>query len=656
MTEHSTRTTHPRLLVLTALLATLVVVLFTPSMALARSYEISSVDIDATVYEDGTLLVSESRTFEFSGAFNGVYWDIPEGYNTSNGQDVEVTIVSASVDASGELELSDSGSNDTYSVTQEGDVERLTIYSAHEDETVTFTIVYEATGIVTRWEDTGELYWKFVSDGWDVESQNVTCTLHLPVPDGESVVAEDNVRAWGHGPLDGEVSFDGDDIVFTVPGVGTEEYAEMRVTFPTSWIASAEETSGSQLEIILSEENEWAQEANFERLQARLIVVGVVLLGLGLPVLFIVIALRYRAKYDRDFAPKFQDSYFRDVPTDDHPAVLGAFYSNGEAGAKEFTATLMCLTDDGVLRLDRVRKTKKGVIREKAEEDYRITRLREVAPATDALGGSAKAAASIDRKTLDFLFSKVSDARNADGQSELFFSDIEAFANRDAQGYEDAYQDWKGTVEGKCTERFSGDDFKGYGKPTLAYLFLIDIFVGIIVPIVTLILDVSFVVALLQVALVVAAGAVMLAVDKHNRDVSHEGVEVLAKLEALKHWLTEFTHLDEAVPTDVVLWNRLLVMAVVLDVADKVIEQLKIAAPQLLEDPYLMPTYGWLYGMGPGPRRPPAQAFSNSFNSAHKVSHRALAASSDSSGGGGGGGFSGGGGGGHGGGGGGGAF
>ena len=44
----------------------------------------------------------------------------------------------------------------------------------------------------------------------------------------------------------------------------------------------------------------------------------------------------------------------------------------------------------------------------------------------------------------------------------------------------------------------------------------------------------------------------------------------------MKRWLLDFTDLDEAVPQDVVLWNRLLVMAVVLGVSDQVIEKLGV--------------------------------------------------------------------------------
>ena len=155
-------------------------------------------------------------------------------------------------------------------------------------------------------------------------------------------------------------------------------------------------------------------------------------------------------------------------------------------------------------------------------------------------------------------------------------------------------------------------------------------------------------------ALLVGAAVLMFVVAGSARDLSREAIEVRAQLEALRRWLKDFTRLEEAVPTDVILWNRLLVMAVSLGVADEVIKQLKVVAPQVLDDPMMMPVYGWYYYGGR--LGAPADAFRNSMSEAHKVSTVALSSSSSSSGGGGGGGFSGGGGGGFGGGGGGGAF
>ena len=142
--------------------------------------------------------------------------------------------------------------------------------------------------------------------------------------------------------------------------------------------------------------------------------------------------------------------------------------------------------------------------------------------------------------------------------------------------------------------------------------------------------------------------------------ISAEALEIKAKLEALKKWLCEFTLLEEAPPTDVIVWNRLMVAAIALGVADKAIKNLEIAAPEVLQNPDFYPTYLWCYGFHSG-MHSPLQAFAATADNAVKaagteLSKQEIAQSSFSSGSGAGGGFSSGGGGGIGGGGGGGAF
>lgn len=638
--------------VLFAVLVLLVGVLGpTRAFASDRSYEITKVDIDATLDEDGTLHVVETRTFDFDGSFHGVYWNIPTGYNSDNGKNVEVSVTSAGESTTGSLvpfSRSGAGDDGTFAVTDQGDVTQLKIYSAHEDEKASFTISYDATGIASRWSDTGELYWKFVSDGWDVKSQNVTCTLHLPVPAGESVSAGDNVRAWGHGPLDGSVSFSGNDVVFTSPGVGTSEYAEMRVTFPETWVAQMEQGAMGRLDSILSDEQRWADEANARRARARALVYGTGAVALAAAVATVVLTVAKKRRYNRDNEPDFKDRYFRDVPTADHPAVLGALYNGGSVEGKELTATLMRLTDSGLIKLEKVTTKKRGVFGDKVREDYRITKLAGVS----GTGGSAEAKASraVDSRTLSLLFKTISD----DGQ-RLYFSHIESFAKEEPELYHDAYERWEKEIEGKYLERFEDGDGEGNGRGWLVFAGIFDCLLALGLFVAYLVFDASLPLLIGVPVLLVAVSVGAFVTAANMKRMNREGIEVAAKLRALRNWLSEFTHLSEAVPDDVILWNRLLVMAVVLGVADKVIEQLRATMPQVLDDPALMSTYGWYYyGWHEG--RAPADVFAKSLDSAHHVSQAALAASSDSSGGGGGGGFSGGGGGGFGGGGGGGAF
>ncbi|MDJ1122420.1 DUF2207 domain-containing protein [Olsenella sp. YH-ols2217] len=625
----------------------LAALLAAPVTALAVDYTMGPVTIDAVLAADGTLTVTEDRTFNFDGHANGVYWKIPTG--TYEGREIAPVVESCGVVEDGQYErFSDSSSGDdhTYELSDYSSYTQVKLYNQADDEPVTFRVVYKLPQLATAWADTGELYWKFVSDGWDEPTDNVTCTIHLPVPSGQTVKAGDNVRAWGHGTLDGNVSFDGNDVVFTVPRVGTADYAEARVTFPVSWLASTR-SSENRLDAILAEEQQWADEANARReaVRAEQTGLGVVFCAVGAGACAIV--WRTWRRYKENHRALFQDEYFRDVPSADHPAVLGALYHGGSVGTEEFTATLMHVSDQGAVELNHVEYP--GSFG-RTKEDYQLVRVPSKAEALTS---------PIDRDLMRMLFERVAPKTKSsrdlhgDGHVTLLFSEMKRVAKKHPERYMDAYDDWKGAAEGEAIERgfFTDDSRGGRGWLVLAIVACaLALCIGLAGAIELEPPAWVWLTLLLPVAGLVAA-IVALA---HMKALSREAIELRAQLEALRRWLKDFTRLKEAVPNDVILWNRLLVMAVVLGVADEVIEQLQVAMPELLTDPDFVPTYVWVSGHGS--MEPPSAAFASAAAASYQASSAAIAASNNSSGGGGGGGFSGGGGGGFGGGGGGGAF
>lgn len=630
-----------------AIAVCLAALLFAPATALAVDYTMGPVAIDATLAADGTLTVTEDRTFNFDGHANGVYWKIPAG--TYEGRQITPEVESCGVVIDGQYEQfadSSSGVNNSYQLTEYSSYTQVKLYHQADDESVVFRIVYQLPELATAWADTGELYWKFVSDGWDEPSEDVTCTIHLPVPSGQTVTAGDNVRAWGHGTLDGTVSFDGDDVVFTVPEVGTADYAEARITFPVSWLTETR-SSESKLDQILSEEQQWADEANAQReaLRGQQTGLGVALavVGAGSCALAWWAWRRYKASH----RPVFQDEYFRDVPSADHPAVLGALYHGGTVGTEEFTATLMHVSDQGAVELNHIQHPASFG---RTKEDYQLVRVP---------GKAESLTSPIDRDLMHMLFERVapktksSEDLDGTGRTTLLFSEMQKVAKKYPERYMNAYNDWKGDAEGEAIERgfFTDGGKRGVGWMVVAIILCtFALFGGFVLE---LVLEPPAWVWLMLILPAVGLGAAIVALV-HMKELSQEAIELRAQLEALRRWLKDFTRLKEAVPNDVVLWNRLLVMAVVLGVADEVIKQLQVAMPEMLADPDFMPTYVWVSGHGH--MEPPSAAFASAAAASYQASNAAIAGSSNSSGGGMGGGFSGGGGGGFGGGGGGGAF
>ena len=609
--------------------------LLLPAVARADGYSMTQTYIGATVEADGSLTVVEGRQFDFDDDINGVFWEINTGSNQQGGAaGVNVLSVEEDDTAFNKVDSANKGDNGVYTVEQSDSGVRIKVFSPHESgDSAIYYVSYTMTGAVMNWADTAELYWKFVGDGWSADSDDVemeVCFANAAA--GTAAVKGDNFRAWGHGPLTGDVSLDADEpmVTYTIPCVHQGEFAEARITFPSDWVPWLSASSEERMPTILSEEKAWADEANARRAHARMIANALAVLSVVAAVAFTgtIVMLKLRKRKPK---PLFQDEYFRDVPSADHPAVLSALMSWNEVPDQAYIATLMKLTDDRVIKLEQatVTKAKKGLLgREKEEQTYRVT-------VSDAGWKSAK---GIDHMVLKVFFAGAKPDEN--GDRSRTFDELQHYVKQHATPVGDKLEDYQNTVKGKLADsEYVASD----GIVAMVFCLVLGILVAF-VPVGSVFFtdgaQANITAAVISVPIVLVG----IGVGLTFRRFTPEGAEVAARCKALKHWLEDFTRLKEAVPGDLVLWNKLLVMGAALGVSKEVLRQLAEAVPPEVReadgfyDNY--PCYWWYYHHY-GNESP-----MDSFDGVYHESIRELASSSDSSSGGGGGGFSGGGGGG----------
>lgn len=592
--------------------------------------------IGATVEADGSLTVVEGRQFDFDDDINGVYWDINTGTNQQGGTaGVDVLSVEEDDAAFSRVDYANKGDSGVYTVEQSDGSVRIKVFSPHEsDDSAIYYVSYTMTGAVMNWADTAELYWKFVGDGWSANSDDVEMEVYFADGAiGTPASKGDNFRAWGHGPLTGDVSIDADEpmVTYTIPCVHEGEFAEARIAFPSDWVPGLSASSEERMPTILSEEKTWAEEANARRARARMIANTLAAVSVVAAVTFtgVIVVLKLRRRKPK---PLFQDEYFRDVPSADHPAVLSALMSWNEVPDQAYIATLMKLTDDRVIKLEETTETKKkGLLRrEKEEQTYRIT-------VTDEAWKAAKKD-GIDRDVLKVFFAGVKPDK--DGVRSRTFSELEEYASERTESVGDKLEDYQNTVKGELADReYVASD----GIVAMVFGLVLGILIAFI-PVGSIFFtdgaQANIIAAIVSVPIVLVG----IGVSRTFRRFTPEGAEVAARCKALKHWLEDFTRLKEAVPGDLVLWNKLLVMGVALGVSKEVLRQLAEAVPPEVReadgfyDNY--PCYWWYY------HHYGTESPLDSFNDVYHETIRELASSSDSSSGGGGGGFSGGGGGG----------
>ena len=563
-------------LALAILAAACCLALGSPAEAFAKSYTMPKVEMTAQVETDGSLHFTEQRTFDFSGDFTAVWWTFE---NLPSHAELQINGARmATVDADGAvtgdwvtlknepfvLGWRDEGGpgTDAYSF----DAAMNTVYAFFNvsDERVIIELDYTVVNGAQAYRDVGEVYWRYIGSQWEESSSNVTFTIALPVPQGVEVVPGDNVRAWGHGPLDGSLVINPDGtIVYAVPSVAPGQYAEARVVFPVEWLTnlSGEEALAFKdqlrLDEVMKQEQAWADQANRDRAfsLAFVIACGVVC------VLLIAWALRSYFKYGKEHDPDYTGEYWRDVPDPSvHPAVIGRLWRWDRESQDDFTATLMHLAHVGAVRIDSGSYPEPGVFGSKEVADYYITRL----PAADAVDNL------IDRQALALLFDVVAEGRDA-----LWFGSLKKYGEDHPKEFVDAMQAWQGVVS---SETNRCDFFELKGKRYQGYLIACAVVVGLAGFVIPAMMG-NFIPLIFMLPTAIALGVIANYMPRR----SVRGNNLVAKCKALRNWLRDFSSLDERPPTDVKVWGEFMVYAYLFGVAEEAIKQLQTTMPQLFE-------------------------------------------------------------------------
>lgn len=341
----------------------------TPRQALAEEYSMPQVDIDATVGADGSLHVVEERTFAFSGGYSAAWFSLDLPYNGSlrvNGVwmgdpddiDMNGNVISTPLKrVSFDLDWREGGGPGVSSYAVDMPRDTVYVFFNSSDEECTITLDYTVENALGVYRDVGELYWSYLSSSWDVDSQNVTLTVHLPVPAGTQVTPGDTVRAWGHGPQDGAVAINADgSVTCTCPLVRAGQYAAVRAVFPTSWLSDVplkirqKHQTEARLETVLKEEAAWTDTASAQHeswLTFKSGVAGVsALLLAAAAVLWACLGRERRADWHGEPGPDVLDASV-------HPAVAGRLWRSDRDSARDMTATVIRLAHAGVIGLER---------------------------------------------------------------------------------------------------------------------------------------------------------------------------------------------------------------------------------------------------------------------------------------------------------------
>lgn len=567
--------------------------------------------------------VTEERTVHFDGAYKGMNMWIKT--------QPPITISDATV-AEGDTPYTfnpgtEYGPAGTYFIIEELDKFFIDWSFEAANTSRTFTIRYRVNDLIKVHKDVAELYFQFIGDGWDATAEQVQVNLRLP--EGADI---NDIRAWGHGPLYGEVKIPaGNLIIWEIKPLRAHRYLEGRVTFPVSLVPHATQTSGKNaLPEILAEEEKLAEEANREREEAqrrleennrswgdRIIppdspalpyLAGLVILG------SIAFVFNLWLRYGKEYKPVFDGEYYRELPADYTPAELGVLWRFGNPTTEDLTATLVDLARKGFIQIEEITLEKRGLFNIASEKkDYRVTRTAKEAPLAEH-----------ELQLLEFLFTKVTQ------QNTFTFTELEKFAQKESTKFRVFWADWQNTVYARSTKLDFFDPQRITIKGLIIALGVIMIPIGILMS------------NLLTPALIISGLIIIFSTFLLKRR-SRNGAEHFARWRAFRRFLLDFSNLETHELPSLVVWEHYLVYAITLGVAKEVIKQLQIVFPNLESDGHTFGRSWFVYGTH---QLASINAMTRSFDSINRHLNETIriASSPRSSGSGRGGGFSGGGG------------
>ena len=568
----------------------------------------------------------------------------------------------------------ENGDNDKYVKSYITGGNRYRMYYPANGEKVAFAIHYIISDAVVMHNDLAELYWTFIGEDFADDLNNVNIKVFLPQSDNS-----EDFRIWAHGDLTGEVEFLVENenkvgLFAKIDEVDAYESVDIRTTFNKNLITndkSLDHTNVDALEKILEVENARANEANLLREQAKrqyYTIIGITITYL----LALLIAFIYVVKkFGLDSKHDFKHEYNRDFIDDYNVEVVDYLLNKENISPDAMSASIMNLVYKKNIKVEEIPSEKK-------KKEYKFTLLNQ-----DNTNDS-------ENKLIAFLFNKIGSVDN-NGTKTFTTEQLKKYASsrKSCESFVNSYTNWKKSVinEGKA---------QGFYEKTTAAKIIGGIFFLLALVLYTVVYTMDYELAGLELApfvvLFIIAFALINALRKktskvayiifwilmivfgpefldyfvnYNEDYSliyialilsisffiytlfntkktNKGSLHQAKWKAFKRFLEDFGNFSEKELPEITLWERYLVYATVLGIADKVQKAMNVKIEEI--GMYTNnPTY-----VNINVSRDINRAITNSVNSSYREqaakraaeSARDISSSSFSSGSGGGGGFS----------------
>lgn len=245
-------------------------------------------------------------------------------------------------------------------------------------------------------------------------------------------------------------------------------------------------------------------------------------------------------KYDKEYAPEFKGHYYRDIPANYGPEVLG-YLLNKNVGPNDLSSSIMNLINKKVIAVEKVPGKRK--------EDYLLKKI-----GTDVT--------IAEQNVLELVF---------DTKDSILLSEFKKTAKKSYESFLSRYDDWKlqATAISKAEEFYEVNNQK--------YIAIIYSIMGLIL---TFALYKQYISILIYVIIfLLSIGSLIYFASITKR--SKKGNNDYSKWMGLKRFLKDFSMMDEKSLPEVALWEKYLVYAMPLGCAKKLSKDMQLKIQEM---------------------------------------------------------------------------
>lgn len=519
------------------------------------------------IMEDGSIKVKE--LIKMNGDYNGMTRDIAfknRNNNVASGtiSDIEGNnnlydgsgikdVVVGSLSDDGNLTFDDFNRNVDYfeevSFASDGDSSKYTYYNSFMNEVnlklynpsnldEIFYIEYTVIDAVVVHNDIAELAWNVLGDGYTENIGNFEVEVLLPNEDND-------YRVWLHGPLNGNIERSNNkEALGTFNFLGAYNPVSVRLIFNKDLVPNATKVSGlTAKDIIIDYQTKLSDEANAkrEKIQRQNMILIISSSVWALIAISLAVGVYLRERKMKKTA--FTMEYYRDFPGNYGPEVL-EYLIDKNITEKSLSATILNLIYKKVLKVEKIDNKKK--------DDYKLI-LQEYNEAD---------LTETERIALKLIINEIGNSK------EVVLSTIKKHCSdiSNANRFMDLYNDFI-----KTSKTLGKSELFFAKTPGLVAFTIIFSLLGIVLAFISFGLDLSW----LGIIIIILIIALIIFVIT-RKFYTKKGAEHYAKWMAHKKFLEDFSRFNEKELPEVILWDKYLVYAVVLDCADELSKEMNI--------------------------------------------------------------------------------